>query len=543
MTNCCNFPETGNQNDMLLVQIKRQIEELTKSTTARLLMQDGKIAETCVYIKDNLSHEIRVLLDTLQRSGELDDIITKTVLSKLTYIENIVYPIGHIKRYGAVGDGENNDTMAMKYAVADAVKHGKPLIVDSGVYLITDDISANGIHEIDIAGEIKNTDHIFYIGATSGDGSGIKVKISKIKNVHVSGAKNSIFDITYCDKLHIYADGDNVDISSTAYCQFYGAYCKEIILESKRESTNIGWINENVFRIKRVEKISMSGNYSHNNNHFEHINFEKGVLNLGNARNNYFSARGEGGITITADDESQANFIEREYYHRHYFGESVTEDDHGTVTLYPVNKLQTERMLLKIDKDNREFPIGSLLFNEDGTFNGNNFNAIYHSNLIPIDHTFALKVKSDVPNIRVQMRFYDGAKQLIAEQVDNFADGRMTYNGASQEWQYMINSNVAEDAVCFFKGTAKYVEYRVIFGTATTAMRYVTVKLVKYINTDVEISNTLKHGIYTSVPTTGYWERGTVLYAKSPVAGASIGIVCVESGVPGVWKNWGSVSV
>ena len=538
----CSFNTAPDQNEMLLIQIKREIEELKKTTTATVLTQNGKIGELCKYLKDNLSGELRMLFDSMQQSGELDQIITDTVLSQISYIENIVYPIGHIKRYGGVGDGVTNDTLALQCAVKDAIKHNKPLIVDDGVYLIADDIKANGIREIMIDGEIINTGYTFNVGMTSSNGSGMKVKVRKINNIHISGVKNSIFDITYCEKLHIYADGDDSNISSTAYCQFYGSYCKEIIIESKPDSVNIGWINENVFRIKRVEKISMSGNYPHNNNHFEHINFEKGVLDLQNARNNYISARCEGGITVTADGETQANFIEREYYHRHYFGEDVKEDEHGTISFYPVNKLQTERLLLKIDKDNRNFPIGSMVFNEDGTIKGNQYNAIYHSNLIPIDHTFALKVKSDVANLRVQMRFYDASKQPIVD-VDNFTDGRITFNGTTQEWPYMINSNVAVDEINFYPGMAKYVEYRVIFGTSTVPMRYITVKLVKYINTDIEISNTLKPGIYTSVPTSGYWERGTILYAKSPVAGASIGIVCVESGTPGVWKNWGSVSV
>lgn len=542
--NSCNLPKNDDATDVLLLQIKRAVADLMEKTTTRLLMQDGKIAETCVYIKENLSNEIRVLLDAMQLSGELDDIITTTVLSDLKRIENIVHPIGHIRRYGAVGDGVVDDTIALKSAISDAVHHDCPLIVDDGVYLVTGDVSAKGLKTAQIDGVIVNKGFALEFGLSSTTGTGIVVRARRIDGVKITGVKNGIFDIGYCDTLHLYADGDIPDIASIAYTQFFGAYCREIILESNKDSTGIGWINENVFRIKRVENVTMRGNYPHNNNHFEHINFERGVLNLENARNNYISARCEGDITVNSSgDETQANFIEREYYYRAYFGNDMLEDDHGTVSFYPVNKLQTERMLLKIDRYNKSFPIGSLVFDVDGLFMGKNYNSIYHSNLIPIENTFALKMKSDAENFRVQLRFYDENKNLITQPVTNFSDGKMRYNGEIATWQYSISANVKDDTVVFWVGDAKYVEYNVIFGTADTLkIDYVTVKLLKYINTDINISDTLQHGVYTSVPTTGYWDRGTILYAKNPVAGASIGVVCVEGGTNPVWKNWGAVT-
>lgn len=541
----CNFSNSGdNKIDILLLQIKKEISNLVKNTEAKLLLQDGKIAETCVYIKENLSKELRILFDSMQNSGELGDIITETVLAEVKNLENIVYPLGHIRRYGAAGNGFIDDTLALQKACNAAKENNTPLIIDNGKFLITSNIDARKIKVINIAGEITtDNDSVLEIGGSSADGSGMFVTIQKVKNVKISGVKNSIFNIGYCEKLHLFADGSDSQISSLAYCQFYGAFSKEILIESTDEAANIGWINENVFRIKRVEKITIKGNYDHNNNHFEHINFEKGVLNLENARNNYISARSEGGITVNSSGNSQANFIEKEYYYKHYFGNEITEDENGTVIFQPVNKLQAEKELLRIDKGNKHYPIGSLFFKDTGKFTGASFNELFHSNLIKIDKSFSLILKSDAAAFRVQLRFYDENKNRIYTEVNNFSDGKLVYLGSDTEWQYGATANSNSNITNFYPGNAKFVEYRVIFGNDTEIeIEYLSLKLLKYTNTNIHVTNLVKYDSYKQIPTQGYFERGTILFANSPTAGNSIGIVCVESGTPGVWKNWGAIS-
>lgn len=556
-TSCCSLPSKDNQFDVILLQVKREIKELQDTTTARFLMQDGKIAETCVYIKNNLSNAIRELLDALQMSGELDNIITSTVLGSIEILQhqveykallgeagviNLQHPYGHVKRYGATGDGATDDTACINICIENCKKFGVPLSADAGTYKISADVNMRYIKRVDFAGDIV-TDNGSYliIGNSSADGSGCNLKFGKVKNVRVLGLKNSIVDVLYCDMLNIRADGDDSTASSTAYTQFSGAYCKEIVFESS--GTNIGWINENVFRIKRIEKITIDGNYPHNNNHFEHCNLERGVLNFRNARNNYISARSEGGLKIISDNESQANFIEKEYYYRHYFAEDLKEDGKGTLSFYPVNKLQTERELYRLDAFNRFFPVGSVYFNSNGTFNGVTYNQIFRSNLIKIDNTFALKMIANVTGLRVQLNFYDANKNRITAEVDNFADGKMSYISPGGEWSYVISTNVNNDSVVFYPGTAKYVEYRVIFGDGaeTKSFDYIKIKLLKYINTDVNVTNTIENNVYTSVPDSGYWERGQKLYAKNPTPGTYIGIICTESGTPGVWRNFAQI--
>lgn len=88
--NDCCFNSKDNTNDLLILQLKEEIKKLLEDTQAQLLLQNKKIAETCIYVKENLSNEIRLLLDTMQNSGELDDIITTTVLSSIEILQNQV---------------------------------------------------------------------------------------------------------------------------------------------------------------------------------------------------------------------------------------------------------------------------------------------------------------------------------------------------------------------------------------------------------------------------------------------------------------------
>lgn len=545
MSNCC-YPGSNEADKIAIAALHREIKQLRHDVEADLLLKEGKINATCVCIKNILSDYLRTMLDNMWDTGELDHIITEAILSEVEELRNVVYPIGHVKRYGAVGDGIQDDTFAFIQAAKNAREHKSLLMCDYGTYRITQDVNARYVKGINIAGNIVcENNATLIVGDSSANGEGVTIHLAKVDNVKVVGLKNSIINFKSIGSLVLYANADNDGEGSIAYNTFNGAYCRDVSLTGEGEGDGLSWINENVFNIKRVSSITFDGDYGHNNNHFEHCNLEKGTINIHNARNNYISARCEGSVTVNDTGEAQANFIEREYYYRHYFGDGVKETEHGTLLYYPVTKLQTERELYRLSKENKNFPIGSLVFTQNGMFRGNNFNPIYHSNLIKIDNTFSLKMKASSKAFRVQLRFYDENKNRIITEVDNFADGRMDY--INSDWLYGIQSNVDTDIVTFFPGKAKYVEYKVLFGSNVTTIdvEYLAITLIKYTTTDIHIADTLKHNTYTSVPTTGYWEQGQMLYAKYPKAGAYIGVICVTSGegTNAVWKNFANVAV
>lgn len=81
--NCgCSGVELPTASTLTEVEIKKLLEEvnaLLKDTQAQILCQNGKIAETMTYIKDNLSLALQSLLDSMYTSGETTGNICATL--------------------------------------------------------------------------------------------------------------------------------------------------------------------------------------------------------------------------------------------------------------------------------------------------------------------------------------------------------------------------------------------------------------------------------------------------------------------------------
>lgn len=538
----CNLKSSDNQYIFMINQLKREIEDLKTTGTARLLFQDGKIAETCVYIKNNLSNELRTLLDSMKLSGELDDIITKTLLAEIDELQEGVFPLGHIYRCGGVGNGEVDDTDALIQAGKDANENGMTLIIPQGKFRITRDVDLRYIQVIKVDGDlICENGAVITVGGDSENTFGAKMDFCRVTNLKIVGLRSSLLTFKWCDNLYLHADGDNKSDYSTAYNIITGAYCGNVIFSSV--GNQIGWINENTFNIRRVKTVTIDGNYDHNNNHFEHCNLEGGTLNLLNARNNTFSFRGEGGLTINTTEKSTCNLLEREFYYNHYFADTIDEYDGGTFIYNPINKLQTEHQLYLLDKNNKKFRYGSLYFNSQGEFNGVDYNEIYRTERIPIDTTFAIISECDQPVLRVQANFYDENGNKIIDTTPNFYDGRLKYLGADSEWSYQGSVNTKEDRLTLFKGRAKYVEFRLIFGNnvANTSCQHISITLLKLPTAHIYVSCNTVFNTTNQLPTKGYWNKGDKLYSNSVYAGGYAGFICVESGETGVWRNYGTI--
>lgn len=132
LCNDCSLPSSTNELEILMRQLKSEVEKLVKDTDIRLLVQDGKIAQLCNYIKENLSNELRNLLDTMKFSGELDEIITETVLNEVELIKAKFKDVINVKMLGAVGDGKHNDTEAFQKAIDSK----KEIYIVEGTYLL-----------------------------------------------------------------------------------------------------------------------------------------------------------------------------------------------------------------------------------------------------------------------------------------------------------------------------------------------------------------------------------------------------------------------
>lgn len=532
--------------------------QLNKERITKFLDHEGEIQKGILYMKDNLANTIYNMFEIMKVNGDIEAILNEfipailrdeyTFVASDTEVTNGVnrvvdvrYPYGNVKRYGAIGDGITDDTKAIQNAAIIARENGMTLMVDEGTYKISSDIDFKGINTSFKGDIITDNDSKVIIGNVSTSQNGFSYSFEDVNHLWIEGLKNSDITFNNVGTLTLYADGDKKDISSVAYCTITGNVASNVVLFSE-EAESIGWINENRFNIKRIQNISIEGNYSHNNNHFEHCNLESSTLTFKNSRNNYFSARGEGSLTINDTENKEANFIEREYYYKMRFANSVEESENNTVIHYPVNKLQTERVLLHINKANKHFPVEKMYFNADGTFTGLRYAEIFHTGITPLNNTIGIKLKASHKAFRCRVNFYDENKNIIES--DEYFNGSNYIHNANGEYKYYCGSNIDVDNLVIHKNKdVKYFDYMVMFGdnVDTLKLDYVTIKLVKYINTDTEIDNQIVFDQYKYIPTSGYWERGTVLYNSVPVAGGYAGIICIESGEPGTWKKFGVI--
>ena len=62
-------------------------------------------------------------------------------------------------------------------------------------------------------------------------------------------------------------------------------------------------------------------------------------------------------------------------------------------------------------------------------------------------------------------------------------------------------------------------------------------------NAKMKSDVTITDGKYTfgDIPSSGYWQKGQIIYFNSPDMEGYVGAVCTESGEPGVWQYFGEL--
>lgn len=222
----CDLPSTPNDIKILLKNIKKEVDSLVKETEVKLLLHDGKLAEMCKYIKDNLSNSIRCMLDDMNNSGELDKIITDSILNELELIKHNTNIFVNVKSYGVVGDGITDDTIAIQTLLD--TNPFSTIYFPKGNYKISSPIKTNASNdhkqniELDKMAKIytdKNLECLFELG---GKGTNTEYIGTRLKQF-----KGGILDATNCiAAIKINGDSQSYDISEVEIINFttYGIY-------------------------------------------------------------------------------------------------------------------------------------------------------------------------------------------------------------------------------------------------------------------------------------------------------------------------------
>lgn len=221
-----NLPSHDNEIEVLIRQLKREVKELLKTTNAKLLCQDKKIAETMVYIKNNLSNAIRNLLDSMLNNGELDDIITDTILDSIEELEKDIETLSKFPKsnlnYERIGRIINKTPYCDSTSNGYVGMQGGTLVDDNTFVYITNHRSVNGyvdenslIKKIDLTtGEVLDSKVV-----EIGHGNGLCYDKCTNK-YYVACAHGNIINENFSNKIIVLDENFNIENTITTSINF-----------------------------------------------------------------------------------------------------------------------------------------------------------------------------------------------------------------------------------------------------------------------------------------------------------------------------------
>ena len=240
--------------------------------------------------------------------------------------------------FGAIGDGEADDTKAINDAIQYASANGKVLTIPPGEFLISETIVLDGLQEMSCIGLLVYNGDKVAVKATGAQNATFQIRVKNLDNRHI-GTGIKLVNLYHCD-VDLYACGFDIgceflgDGTGCVYNTFKPRYVFSNRVALKLNSANGGWCNQNVFIGGRIGKFSndtfdLTGvlltsecGYYSNSNVFYGVSIEGAALHAIHAEygqyNRFHEIRNEGCTnTLTEENESMCNTVIVSYGSNH----------------------------------------------------------------------------------------------------------------------------------------------------------------------------------------------------------------------------------
>lgn len=431
-TACEDMNTPNNKYDVLISELQQEIKEICETQGAKFLMYDEKVSELCAYIKNNLSNSLRCLLLDMKNAKELDEIINDIVLSE---IKTMMIDISDLKdktagfvipqMFGAIGDGLHDDTEAFKKAIQECGNNELYIPKTEKSYKITSLVIEN-IPKIKIEGILDVADSI-EIKEDINSTERPDISIYKVKGtLKLKGINTCKVRIGKCDTLELISN-DRSEFIGYTYFEL-GDVINLII-----KTSGTGWINENIFTGGRLTNVNINGEMSPEDNLFIKPMFENATVDINKGyRNRFVNCRFEGKNNINLGAETYGNYFEKTFFtapqlmyakfqdydiNFNDLGDNILIRETGTksVNLISLNKFNNPYNLPIVD--DRIEPAGS-------------WTRLFISDIVPLPkNIFGLEFINPSKNVGIELRFYDGNKNLL-NKTDSIKTTQLAcYNG------------------------------------------------------------------------------------------------------------------
>lgn len=465
----------------------------------------------------------------------MSNIISGEVPEKGTLVGRASVSYGKVKQllnyvtpqmFGAVGDGNTDDTTAFLSCVEHCIEKNTALYVPHGTTILIPNYTiVSGLKQVEIRGKIKAPNGIEF--RHDSNLAGNEWYFNHIEGaLTLSGLKDALITVIYADSLVLLADYSVQNIGSIGYCQFVLGYVKTITLQG---GENGGWINENFFYGGRVRDLTLNGSYSHNNNHFYNNTFENGKLVFNTGRSNYIhNARFEGGFSATFNGNAGNNYV-----HCAWTGETipgniskpgVSWNDEKGLNYYYTGINPPLKVVEKKFTANSFNYLTDKMYPLSGKLHNNSYNNdMLQTDFIDISHAIGVNVASDAKFFRAYVYLYDENKKPITSEPSEYIFHGCTMTWNAERGYYHYGSTSVGAWECSIS------RYALLTGV-DSGVAYIKVTIDGYDSADLDyFSFSVSVPWYvdispfeaermtaTAIPAAGEWKGGLIAYNTNP---------------------------
>lgn len=439
--------------------------------------------------------------------GSRDDLITTDKSSIVNSINSLVLYLTP-DMFGAVGDGETDDTDAFRNCVTSALSDNKPIFVPDKTYKLDSVVDCSGVTCIESAGTIDGT--LILGGNLREFTNSFVYNFRNITGITLKDSRGNFINVGFCDTFFI----DSRE-NSNYYNHISGAKIRHVIISSpETEPEEVKWANDNAFYIKHIVDITINGVYRNNNNNFYDCGLEDGFVNFSNARSNYITCRGEDltASNITFDENCFDNHIyDSQRYEQLTLLNIMRFFTHHNGNFYLPRACVDFHVTPLYDLAHDSIGNVANLVNSDGdtVFTSLHTGALIDSFNIRILEDFGLLLNSD-GNVTVEVELYEGASLVTSQHSEIIESSSIiTFNNGVYRISSLKNSYVS--VKCPDSDVNKYTaKIKLYTGSTTQTYHYIRCDYVSYGFAHPK-HNTMNY--CSSTPSSsGIWKTGDIVY-------------------------------